>query len=265
VVGATAIYKIAVHHQMQKTIARLLERNAFLHSIVHRLANGSDTNRRVFVNLVGRGNVVIEVGANVGSYTLLLSRIVGTKGRVHAFEPIVKNYEKLLETVRREGRSNVLCVKKAVGQTPGNVDMKSPVRDLQQSSLVSHCHGSWADGNVLSESVQLTTIDEYARENELGRLDLLKVDTEGAELLVLKGARTTIEKYSPILHIEVDPNWLADFDFTTKDLVLFLGELGYQQCYAVDRSALHGCRKLSGAEVDQLVTQPKAGDYLFRR
>lgn len=78
----------------------------------------------------------------------------------------------------------------------------------------------------------MTTLDIIA--TDLTRLDFIKCDVEGAELLVLQGARSTLDRLSPILFLEVFDKWTIAFDYTPADLVCFLRDIGYSTIFLVD-------------------------------
>jgi len=135
---------------------------------------------RVVEREVAPGQVVLDVGANIGYYTLLLARAVGERGRVFAFEPVLSNL-KLLETnVELNGYQNVVLVSKAVTSRSGHAQL-----------FLSHfCCGNHTlfvpEENSPSVLVETVSLDDFFRDFR-GEVDLVKIDTEGAEGQVLRG------------------------------------------------------------------------------
>ena len=75
-------------------------------------------------------------------------------------------------------------------------------------------------------------LDHYAE--RLGRVDFIKCDVEGAELLVLRGAQSTLRRFRPKLFLEIDDRWVRSFGWTTADVLSFLRQIGYSYFYGVD-------------------------------
>lgn len=170
--------------------------------------------------LLGEGAVLVEVGANAGFLTVPLARMVGASGRVVAFEPQPAIHRLLCANAALNGLSQVRCVHAAVGAAEGAIDV--PVID---PSLVGNYGAvSLADGPAegLSASVPLVSLDRACA--ELERLDVGKIDVEGMELDVLKGAQGLIARFRPVL---VPENDRAD---RSPALVAHLLSLGYR-CY----------------------------------
>lgn len=143
------------------------------------------------------GMTAFDVGAYIGVYTGLMARLVGPEGRVHAFEPSPLAYQRLLDTVRLNGLTNVVANRQAVFSQSGVVPLfcyRAPWESL--SSLV---HQELPRGDellppVAVEPVPAISLDEYCERNAIARIDLLKLDVEGAELEVLRGSRGLLHR-----------------------------------------------------------------------
>lgn len=135
-----------------------------------------------------RGEVFVDVGANAGYYTLLASRIVGNEGLVVAFEPSVRIRAQLERNVLLNGVANASIRPQAISREQGKASFFESA-DPRNSGTASLQPGP---GRVASpETVATTTLDEVA--DELGRrIDVLKVDVEGAELDVIAGGERTL-------------------------------------------------------------------------
>ncbi len=155
---------------------------------------------RLFDQLLRPGDAVVEVGANIGSHTVPLSRAVGPSGVVHAFEPQRLVHQILNANLALNDCFNVFTHRKAAGTTAGQVEICSipPYHPLNYGNIVI---GMDYGGDSTMESVPLITIDSL----DLPRLDLLKVDAEGMDLQVLEGAAATIQAHRPAIFTEVTP------------------------------------------------------------
>jgi FkbM family methyltransferase len=179
---------------------------------IFRILNGTYEREqtRLFEQLLRPGGVVLDVGANVGYYTLLASVLVGDGGAVHAFEPEPRNAEFLRRHLRINRRRNVTVQQAAVSDRAGTARF---------------AFGSGTGTGHLGETGELEVrtlrLDDYCAEHALAPA-ALKIDVEGAEMSVLQGARETLARHRPAIFLsthgaEVHAACLA-----------FLRDLGYQ-------------------------------------
>lgn len=196
---------------------------------------------RVMLDRISPGDVVFDVGANRGYFTQLYSLLVGRHGRVYAFEPVPTTFRVLRERMaERQVISNVVLVDVALADTSGTAVMHLPGKDDGQASLRPHRGvGSWktADPPATYHCRQLL-LDDFIGDRGITRLDFLKCDVEGAELLVLRGATDTLKRFRPVVYLEVSPDWTADFGYHPTAVIEFLRPLGYDRFLLVtaDRS-----------------------------
>lgn len=213
-------------------------------SVLRWLGRGS-LEKRLFLQLLHSGDVVFDVGANQGDFTRLFSELVGAQGTVCAFEPGPQTFRMLTAAVA--GRANVQLHNVAVGDVAGTARLHQPGADHGQASLRPQSAGTWGQGGTVEAfDCVVSTIDDCAR--ELRRLDFIKCDVEGAELLVLRGAQATLDRLSPILFLEVHDAWTRTFDYTPADLIDALIMAGYSTIYLVDQGvrAIHPRTVITG-------------------
>ena len=153
----------------------------------------------VLGQVISPGDLVVDVGANIGTHTVFFGKRVGEKGVVVAFEPQRLAYQTLCGNVALNGLTNVTCFMSAVGAARGTVTvpMLDP-RHVQNFGAVKAVAGPAKDARA--EVVDLVTIDELA----LQRCALIKVDVEGMETKVVAGAKDTIARCRPALFLEND-------------------------------------------------------------
>lgn len=138
-------------------------------------------------NLIHRGDVVYDIGANVGYYTLLFSRLVGSEGSVVAFEPLPENLSYLHEHLSRNGVTNTRVVGAAVSDTAGRARF---------AISSSRSMGQLAPSGELE--VVVVKLDELITQG-FPEPGCLKIDVEGGEAGVLEGARRLISAFRPII------------------------------------------------------------------
>jgi FkbM family methyltransferase len=152
---------------------------------------------QVLLSVLRPGQTVYDVGANVGYFTLLASRQVGLGGRVVAFEPFARNIAYLHRHVELNGAANVTIVPAACADTTG-IARFAPGTDCAEGRLIE----APVAGAAAIQFVPTVTIDDVVAQSGLVP-DLLKVDVEGAEERVLKGAARTLASARPILLLGV--------------------------------------------------------------
>ena len=158
------------------------------------------------------GGTFVDVGANQGFFTILASRRVGESGNVIAFEPALTEARKLRGNLRFNRCRNVVVEEIALGAEPGTADFYM---------YLGH-QGSWsglrkgaADVEVAARMIKVpvATLDSYFVERGLDRLDIMKIDVEGGELPVLKGAAATIQRHRPLILSEVEPRRTQQWNY----------------------------------------------------
>jgi FkbM family methyltransferase len=166
----------------------------------------------VFRQLVREGDVVLDIGANLGAHTLFFARQVGAAGRVLAFEPQRVLFQMLCANVALNSLLNVWCYPHAVGAAPGAIAV--PAIDYCRPNNFG---GLSLEGDAGGERVPVVTLDGL----DLPRCNLIKIDVEGMERAVLCGARDTLARFRPLLYVENDR---AD---RSAELICLLDELDY--------------------------------------
>lgn len=174
------------------------------------------------------GMVFIDVGANDGYYTLFAARRVGASGRVVAVEPSSRERTHLERNLARNGIDNVTTVPAALGAATGHADLH-----LAHGVHTGHnTLGSFAHDDVVparNERVRLETLDAVVSRLGLVRVDVVKIDVEGAEAGVIAGAKTVLTTIRPVLMMELNDSALRAQGSSEAALLDTLrGELGYE-------------------------------------
>ena len=139
------------------------------------------------------GTAVIDVGSNIGIHSLVLSICVGVRGKVYAFEPVPSIRTKMEENLRINNITNVQLYEYALGNSLGKVSFRENTTDF---NIGKGCVDP--EGDIL---VPITTIDHEFADIELP-VSMIKIDTEGHELEVLKGAVGLLKKHRPAIEME---------------------------------------------------------------
>ena len=151
-------------------------------------------------------DIAFDVGANVGYHTMLLSSLVGPDGQVLAFEPVPTTAAWLEETLRRNDLANVTVLRTALGASAGAARMRvGPAAEAGLAHLVDSTAGyrSHFTGETRVIDVPIDSIDQLLTAGELPMPTLIKIDVEGAELQVLRGASETLATVRPTVVTEL--------------------------------------------------------------
>jgi FkbM family methyltransferase len=157
--------------------------------------------------LLQPGDVFFDIGANVGFYSLIGAGAVGATGRVHAFEPMPRNADKLRGAIALNALTHIVVNQAAVGDAPGTLTLHFP-DDKDENS-------GWAtvvvDGKKPNQiDVPMITVDEYVEAQKIARVKLIKMDIEGAEPLALAGMRGLLARANaPDMLVEINPYLLT--------------------------------------------------------
>jgi FkbM family methyltransferase len=176
-------------------------------------------------HLLQPGMIVIDAGANVGLYTMIAAVEVGRHGEVHAFEPVPKNFHRLVDHVMENGlattvRTNMVALWHRAEMVKLNLGSDEIGNDGGYMIGIP----SEAADTVTSRSVRL---DDYVVDNKLDRVDFIKMDIEGAEWYALQGATTTLTRWRPTMLMEINRLKCGALGYNPERIAEFLRQYGY--------------------------------------
>lgn len=182
---------------------------------------------------VSSGMVCINVGANIGYHTMILSYLVGNNGAVYSFEPSSINFEILKKNIQSKKMNNVLLSQYAVGDKNGSIDIfineKNPgdTRCFDPREVVDRYTKNYIDhgfsNKIPKETVNLIKLDDFIEE----RVDLLFLDTQGYDIFALRGAEQIIKRDKPMICFELVPDWLNCLNIDWKSFIKSYSDYGY--------------------------------------
>jgi len=188
-------------------------------------------------------DLVCDIGANKGSYLFWMSRWAG---QVVAFEPQSRLADYLEQACRKLKLDNTTIERAGVSNRSGTMDLYKPSPNSPEASLVRH-------GDAQSVPVSVVTLDEYFTASN--RLSLLKIDVEGAEMDVMKGAERILREDRPTLVFECEQRHLGQG--SVHDCLTYLTGLGYQGQF-IDRGQLKPTE-----DFDMASHQSDVGDHFW--
>ncbi len=168
------------------------------------------------------GGVFVDAGAYHGWYALVASGVVGKGGLVIAFEPNPDAYRVLAHNIAVNGRWNIKAFNLALADTDGRVWLYKGPGDGAASALAR------TRGGEGREQVEVRRLDSILEELDLRQVDVMKIDVQGAEARLLRGAMETLRSWRPIIVFEVDPVAARDMGVPEREAWDVLAGLGYR-------------------------------------
>jgi len=172
------------------------------------------------------GMTALDIGAHHGFYSLLASLKVGPTGRVISFEPSPREREKLLRNLAVNGYANVQVEDCALADEPGQQDLilvgsnNSGCNSLRQPNVAE---------STSAVAVRVETLDGYLAGHPLPPVDFIKLDAEGAELAILRGARTMLgSRPRPVIQCELEEIRTRPWGYHPREVVALLDTMGYR-------------------------------------
>lgn len=201
------------------------------------------------------GDVFLDVGANVGFFSVVAARVVGPTGRVVAFEPLPSVAKLLRRTAAANGFKNMEVVEAAVARSSGEASIAA-LPDTAYSHLidgareVDSSHGQWH-----AFRVKTVSLDDYVGRHIGNTPRLIKMDIEGTELEALAGAQRILSAPdAPDVICEVGSAHLARFNHVPAEVFARFAELGYRAFHPATRQAM-SVEDLSVHEYNVLFTR----------
>jgi FkbM family methyltransferase len=184
-----------------------------------------DPERAFVAQFLKPGMTVLDIGAHKGLYSLISSFKIGSSGRVYAFEPSPRERKRLNQHIRLNRCRNVSVFDFALGESEGNADLfvvqgtETGCNSLRLPDVAQP---------VRSVRVPVKVLDEVLREQEISAIDFIKLDVEGAELGVLKGATQLLRgPHRPVILCEVQDQRTAPWGYAAIEIIEYVCSFGY--------------------------------------
>ena len=187
-----------------------------------------------YQSMLFEGAVVFDIGANVGLFSILGSDLVGESGQIWSFEPSKETFEALKENLKLNKCENVIASPIALADSEGVVEMvisKDSVTKGFEEDAFKYMDLSSDKTGVEYSNLDIATkrtLDAFIEEHNIKRIDVIKIDVEGAELLVFKGMEKSFKNgFLPVIVMECSERWSKRFNNTVYDTLSYLGQFGY--------------------------------------
>jgi len=168
--------------------------------------------------------VFVDIGANQGEFTLFAGRRM-TTGRVIAFEPMPQMFAQLQENIQLNGLAEVIIHNVALSNQKGSMTIHAAADAVNEGlGTLYPSGGDFKEAGM----VQVDIFDDVFRQQRLDRLDIIKMDVEGSELPVLRGAHESLVRFHPVIMLELNRTAFATAGYTPEALIDYLHALEYQ-------------------------------------
>ena len=168
------------------------------------------------------GNVFVDIGANIGLFSLNASKIVGDKGKVISFEAFSSNYRQFKNNIEINNFKNIISENKAISNQNSTVEILYNEGDHNigmASSFLKHF--------TSKEIVESITLDDYASNNSIEKIDLIKIDIEGGEYNAILGMTKILSDSKPQVLIEINHQTLQDSGRSEKEIIDLFNQFNY--------------------------------------
>jgi FkbM family methyltransferase len=224
--GMHAAGKRTVHHSLLGGGKMILETKDFVAQRI-RCEQAFEPAVRNEIERVAAGGVnVIDIGANIGYYSILASRLIGPAKRVFSFEPQASMVTQLRRNIALNALSNVEVFPFALADVPGTVTFHVPPEGLESLGSI------YASGRfevTKTFEVEAQRLDDVMKKLDNPKIGLLKMDAEGAELLILRGATELLSSpHKPVLIFEANEKSCKPFGYSVFDTLHFVHGFGYR-------------------------------------
>jgi FkbM family methyltransferase len=183
---------------------------------------------RALAGIVQPGAIVLDIGANIGTHTLPLARLVGPNGKVYAFEPTQYAFDKLKKNLALNPELVNRVVAEQIRLTKSGADDPGEIYSSWKVIGLESRHQKHLGIPQSTEGARTASLDEYFENAGIQKLDFIKLDVNGFEVEVIKGGINTLRHFRPRICMELSPYLLEERATSAEELLSELRECGYQ-------------------------------------
>ena len=185
---------------------------------------------KILQHLAKSSKVIIDIGANVGYYTVELAKLLDTSGKLLSFEPVEASFSQLKKNVELNHlEKNVRTFQIGLSNSISEARIFLPRISGSSAASLRNLH---PEEKSESQIIKISTLDEVIDSLGITDCNLIKIDVEGGELQVIEGGIETISKFKPIIFAELLRKWSKAFSYNPNNVLLLLHKLGYS-CWGV--------------------------------
>jgi FkbM family methyltransferase len=218
---------VPVWVSVEPAVCMLLDPNDLISRVILETGAWDQASWLAIQRHLGSGATFVDIGAHEGYCSLKAAQVVGPSGQVIAIEPNPEMVRALRDNIQASGASVITIEPVACSDSETTMDLFTAAESNTGSSSLSKTNAFLGGSAGRVHPVAARPLDAIIRENGVRRVDVLKIDVEGAEFQVLKGAQETLALYHPVLLVELDDRLLQSMGTSSLEIVAFLRSLGY--------------------------------------
>jgi FkbM family methyltransferase len=186
-----------------------VQKNLFLYGIYEK------KEIEFWMNFVKNKNVIFDIGANVGYFSIVASKLVDKKeGIIYSFEPISHTYDRAYLNIKLNGYTNINLFKKAISDKNDKIEINiGNAENWGMSSITNH---DYLSGKT--EVVETISLDSFVEQYKIKNIDIIKIDIEGSEIFAIKGMQSVLSKIRPVILIEILENNLSKVNSSKEEI-----------------------------------------------
>jgi FkbM family methyltransferase len=185
-------------------------------------SNSDEKEWEIFDEYISEGDVVFDVGAFIGTHSLMMRELVGQSGRVYAFEPQPNCAELIHKTFTENGFTNCIIVNKAVGCEVGSFNLQTSEGGDATSNVVGS--DPW-NQHTEAVKVEMIRLDDYLTDNKIKNIHFMKIDVQGSALDVIKGLGRKLTNVE-VIYMEIHSKYINDIEREVRELFDILNNSG---------------------------------------
>lgn len=194
----------------------------FIEASIYYLGDYEPWVKKHFKRLIRPGDIILDIGANIGFHSLYFSTLTGAKGKVIAIEPVNQNFSALKNNVVLNGFDNIITIQKALANEKKEIQIHIDPEAKNPGAF------SLLEGGIKNTSISCVKGDDLVDELGFKRIDFIKIDVEGYELEALKGLTLTIESNRPTIIFEYDRTYQLKALHAPDAIFLFISSFNYR-------------------------------------
>lgn len=212
-----------------KLIIYFLKDDNYVGNIIASTGNYEAYETSIILDNIKKGDIVVDIGANIGFHTMLFANKIGPQGKVYAFEPDPVSYKILQKNVKANHFNNVIAKPLAISNKKVELNLYKSKNNYGDNRVYD------SDIPTAKIKIQADSLDNlfYTILNKDQKISLLKIDTQGFEPFVIDGARRIINKYKPMLFFEYWPYGYHNSKSNGTEMLNYLKNI-YKDLYLID-------------------------------
>lgn len=175
-----------------------------------------------FFKSIKPGMVIFDVGANIGYYSLIASKAIGSHGDIYSFEPSEWAFNRLRNNILQFGTELIHFYNCGVSDKVGKSSLKICDDDAYNTLGEESIHKI-----LKTKEINLITLDQFVCDNDINDVHIIKSDTEGSEYNVFKGCPEILRNHKPKLYFENNPKLAKGFNYNIQELYSYLKDFNY--------------------------------------